>query len=205
MAMKGFVSSPANPCSLPVNDLFHPLKNFAIDSAIIAAAGSAGYFCLRKHYYSFCKKVHLLTLSKMTKHQIELVQHSWEKIKPVIQAASESFYSKLFERAPQVRHLFKEDISEQAAKLGFTLTYVVSRLDKLDTILEDVQKLAIRHNNYGAEPAHYALVGECLLATLEEGLGADWNNQLKEAWATVYGILADAMIQAQQESSEQRA
>jgi len=45
-------------------------------------------------------------------------------------------------------------------------------------------------------------VGECLLATLEEGLAADWNTELKEAWAAAYGVLADAMIQAQQESLE---
>jgi hypothetical protein len=41
------------------------------------------------------------------------------------------------------------------------LTYVVSRLDKLDTVLDDVRKLAIRHN-HGAQPAHYIVVGESL-------------------------------------------
>jgi hemoglobin-like flavoprotein len=141
----------------------------------------------------------------MTTHQIELVQQSWEKVKPVMQAAGESFYYKLFEKAPQLRHLFNKDISEQAGKLVYMLTYAVSRLDKLDTILEDVQKLAVRHNKYGAEPDHYIIVGECLLETLEDGLGKNWNNELREAWASVYGILANAMIQAQQESLEKRA
>lgn len=141
----------------------------------------------------------------MTTHQIEMVQQSWEKIKPVMQVAGESFYHKLFERAPQIRHLFKEDIRGQAGKLAYMLTYVVSRLDKLDTIIEDVQKLGIRHNKYGTEPEHYAVVGECLLETLEDGLGADWNNGLKKAWSTAYGILANAMIQAQEQSLEKRA
>jgi nitric oxide dioxygenase len=141
----------------------------------------------------------------MTSHQIKMVQHSWEKIKPAMQATGELFYHKLFERAPQIRHLFKEDVSEQAGRLTYMLTYIVGRLDKLDTILEDVQRLAIRHNKYGAEPEHYAIVGECLLATLEEGLGAGWNNQLKEAWASAYAILSDAMIRAQQQSLEKRA
>jgi hemoglobin-like flavoprotein len=103
----------------------------------------------------------------MTTRQIQLVQQSWETVKPIAQQAGELFYQKLFDKAPQVRHLFKEDISGQAGKLGYMLTYVVSRLDNLDTIVVDVQKLAVRHNKYGAEPAHYAVVGECLLATLE--------------------------------------
>ena len=141
----------------------------------------------------------------MTNQQIKMVQQSWEKIKPGMQAAGELFYHKLFERAPAIRHLFKEDVREQAGRLGYMLTYIVSRLDKLDTILEDVERLAIRHNKYGAEPEHYAIVGECLLATLEERLAADWNNQLEKAWAAAYKILADAMIRAQQESLEKRA
>jgi len=141
----------------------------------------------------------------MTTHQIKLVQQSWEKVKPEMQATGELFYHKLFERAPQIRHLFKEDVTEQAGRLGYMLTYIVSRLDRLDTILEDVQRLAIRHNKYGAEPEHYAIVGECLLATLEEGLAADWNKQLKEAWTSAYGIISNAMIEAQQQSSEKRA
>jgi len=141
----------------------------------------------------------------MTTQQIETVQQSWEKVKPVLQETGESFYKKLFEKAPQLRHLFKEDVTAQAGRLGYMLTYIVSRLDKLDTILQDVQNLAIRHNKYGAQPEHYAVVGECLLATLEESLGRHWNKQVKDAWATVYGVLADAMIQAQQDSLEKRA
>jgi hemoglobin-like flavoprotein len=141
----------------------------------------------------------------MTTQQIKLVQRSWEKIKPKMQESGEVFYHKLFERAPQIRHLFKDDVTEQAGRLAYMLTYAAGRLDKLDTILEDIQRLAIRHNKYGAEPWHYTIVGECLLNTLEEGLGADWNKDLKEAWANAYTILSNAMIQAQQESAEKIA
>ena len=139
----------------------------------------------------------------MTTHQVEMVQQSWEKVKPVMQATGEVFYHKLFERAPQIRHLFKDDVTEQAGRLAYMLTYIVSRLDKLDTVVEDIQKLAVRHNKYGAKPEHYEIVGECLLATLEEGLGKDWNIQLKKAWGTAYGILANAMIEAQTVDSQQ--
>lgn len=141
----------------------------------------------------------------MTNQQVTLVQNSWEKIKPQMQQAGEIFYKKLFEKAPQVRHLFKEDVTTQAGRLGYMLTYIVGRLDKLDTIMDDVRRLAVRHNQYGAAPQHYVVVGECLLATLREGLGKNWNKELEEAWTTAYQILADAMIQAQQQASEKRA
>lgn len=141
----------------------------------------------------------------MTAQQISLVQQSWEKIKPEIQATGETFYAKLFEKAPQIRHLFQENVSSQAGRLGYMLTYIVGRLDKLDTITDDIQRLAVRHNRYGAEPEHYAIVGECLIATLEEKLGSAWNKSLKQAWSAAYKILADAMIQAQQQTEEKRA
>ncbi len=141
----------------------------------------------------------------MTTHQIEMVQQSWERIKPGAQSAGELFYQKLFEKAPQVRHMFRSDISEQAGKLTYMLTYVVNRLDKLDTMVDDVQKLAVRHDKYGAEPEHYMVVGDCLLETLQEGLGEDWNHQLMRAWAAAYGTLANAMIQAQLQSRQNRA
>lgn len=134
----------------------------------------------------------------MTTHQIQLVQTSWKEVKPIAQQAGEIFYNKLFSVAPHTRHMFKPDISGQAAKLTYMLTYVVNNLDSLDTIIEDVRKLAVRHNKYGAEPGHYAVVGQCLIETLAEGLGANWTNELQDAWINAYTIISDAMIQAQQ-------
>ena len=53
----------------------------------------------------------------MTSKQIELVQTSWEAIKPLGKEAGEIFYRRLFEAAPQLRTMFKDDMSQQAAKL----------------------------------------------------------------------------------------
>jgi hemoglobin-like flavoprotein len=43
---------------------------------------------------------------------------------------------------------------------------------------------------------HYATVGAALLKTLEQGLGDDFTPPVREAWAAVYGLVADVMIQA---------
>lgn len=56
--------------------------------------------------------------------------------------------------------------------------------------------MARRHVSYGAQPKHYAYVGEALLWTLERGLGEHWTPPVAEAWQACYEILAKAMIEA---------
>ena len=74
----------------------------------------------------------------MTQQQIILVQQSWAGVLPVAKQAGLMFYSKLFEAAPGVRHLFKPDISEQANKLVTILGYIVSKLDHMEALLPEV-------------------------------------------------------------------
>ncbi|HEY0679939.1 MAG TPA: globin family protein [Chitinophagaceae bacterium] len=136
----------------------------------------------------------------MTQQQINHVQQSWKKVLPIARQAGLIFYDKLFDHAPGVRHLFKQDISEQANKLVTILGYVVSKLNHMEELLPEVQKLGVRHNAYGTEPSHYEAVGHCLIATLREGLGNEWTPEVQDAWITAYNTLKNVMIVAQAES-----
>lgn len=133
----------------------------------------------------------------MTNKQIELVQQSWLVVKPIADIAALNFYEKLFQKAPGIRHLFKGDVKQQAQKLAAMLTFVVRELHRVDDIVDDVKNLGLRHQNYGAKPEHYDLVGVCLIETLAEGLGEKWNQEVEMAWIAAYTILKDAMIGAQ--------
>jgi hemoglobin-like flavoprotein len=136
----------------------------------------------------------------ITEKQIQLVKTSWSYVVVSADEAGQLFYQRLFEVAPGVRHMFKGDIKEQAKKLMNMVTLIVTKLHKLDDIINEVKSLAQRHQRYGAAPAHYQVVGECLLWTLEKGLGEKWNGETAEAWTKVYGILSDAMIKNQSAS-----
>lgn len=141
----------------------------------------------------------------MTTEQINLVQQSWNKVLPVAKEAGLSFYDKLFEAAPGVRHLFKHDIGEQANKLVTVLGYVVTKLNQMEELLPEVKKLGIRHNNYGTEPLHYEVVGQCLIATLKEGLKDEWSAEVQDAWVTAYNTIKNVMIVAQAEHNAMTA
>lgn len=136
----------------------------------------------------------------MTPEQINLVKMSWEKVLPIAETAAELFYAKLFQLEPELESMFKGDMKEQGAKLMTMINMVVNSLDKLDLIVPAVQSLGVRHVDYGVKDAHYDLVGEALLSTLEQGLGEGFTADVKAAWTTAYVTLANVMKNAANEA-----
>ncbi|WP_085314534.1 globin domain-containing protein [Derxia lacustris] len=130
----------------------------------------------------------------MTSEQIALVQASWQRVLPLHDVVAGIFYAKLFEIDPSLRALFKGDIGMQGRKLVAMLATVIDKLDKLDTVMRDIQSLGRLHVHYGVKDEHYETVGLALLATLQTGLGDEhFPAETRAAWATAYTALADAM------------
>jgi hemoglobin-like flavoprotein len=132
----------------------------------------------------------------MTPEQIELVQTTWDKVKPNSEAVAEMFYARLFELDPSLRPLFKGDMKEQGKKLVATLNLAVSSLTKLEEILPAVQDLGRRHVEYGVPDESYQTVGAALLDTLGKGLGDDFTDDVKGAWTLTYVTLSNVMLEA---------
>jgi len=137
----------------------------------------------------------------MTPEQVVLVKSSWEKVVPISDKAAELFYGKLFELDPSLKSLFKGDMAEQGKKLMKMINTAVNGLDRLNDIVPAVQQLGIRHIQYGVKDEHYDTVGAALLWTLGAGLGELFTEEVEQAWATVYGILADTMKTAAAEAA----
>lgn len=129
----------------------------------------------------------------MTPKQVEIVQSTWALVVPIKDEAAAMFYGKLFEMDPSLSALFKGDMKEQGRKLMAMITTAVNSLTRLEALVPAVQQLGKRHQSYGVVDAHYATVGGALLWTLEAGLGSAFTPEVKEAWATTYGVLADTM------------
>jgi hemoglobin-like flavoprotein len=137
----------------------------------------------------------------MTPEQVQLVKSSWAQVLPISDKAAELFYGKLFEMDPSLKPLFSGDMVEQGKKLMKMINTAVNGLDRLGEIVPAVQQLGVRHVSYGVKDEHYGTVGAALLWTLEAGLGDAFTEETKDAWATVYGILADTMKAAAAEAA----
>ncbi|WP_419913763.1 globin domain-containing protein [Hoeflea sp.] len=145
----------------------------------------------------------------MNRDQIAIVQDTWQQVLPIAEVAADLFYDRLFELDPDVKDLFAQtDMSAQKAKLLATLASTIAGLNTSATLLRDLEELGRRHAAYGVRPAHYELIGEALLWTLERGLADRWSHEAAEAWAAAYALIAGQMqkgAKASQQSNVRRA
>jgi hemoglobin-like flavoprotein len=132
----------------------------------------------------------------MTARQIQLVQSTWEQVVPIADQAAALFYKRLFELDPELKPMFKSDITEQGKKLMQMITMSVRGLNDLPKQVTVVEDLGRRHVGYGVRNRDYDTVGTSLLWTLEQGLGSAFTPEVKDAWTLTYQTLASVMQKA---------
>jgi hemoglobin-like flavoprotein len=137
----------------------------------------------------------------VTPEQIQHVRSSFAKMAASQGQAAAMFYCRLFELEPSLRRLFKGDMIAQGARLMASLRHVVGALDHLERVLPSLRELGRRHAAHGVRPEHYATVGEALIWTLEQRLGAAFTRETRRAWIDAYAGLAWPMIAAAEEDN----
>jgi methyl-accepting chemotaxis protein len=126
---------------------------------------------------------------------VDALEASFDLIAPRGDELVETFYAKLFAAAPAVRPLFANtDLKRQKAMLLSALVLVRKSLRNFDAIVPTLRQLGARHVGYGAQPAHYPVVGSVLIASMAEIAGAAWRPEYERAWASAFDAIAGAML-----------
>jgi hemoglobin-like flavoprotein len=131
----------------------------------------------------------------MSPELIQRLEDSFEALKPQGEQLVDRFYQILFERAPQVRSFFPDDLSGQQKKLLASLAFTVANLRKPDALVEALHALGARHVNYGTTAEHYPVVRDCMIEAMSQTAGDLWNPQLAEAWMTALDFVSSVMIE----------
>ncbi|MHA1537664.1 MAG: globin domain-containing protein [Alphaproteobacteria bacterium] len=131
-----------------------------------------------------------------TEEQALLVQETMEKLSLVAEDAAETFYNRLFELEPEARPLFKGDVKEQGGKLMSMIALAVGGLNDPAKLIPTIEALGVGHAEYGVLDRHYESFGEALLWALDNGLGEAFTPEVREAWVSVYTLLAGIMKEA---------
>ena len=100
-----------------------------------------------------------------------------------------TFYKRMFENNPEVKAMFnmaKQESGEQPKALAMA-------------VLAAAQKMCKAHVNANVKPEHYPIVGENLLAAIKEVLKDAATEEVLNAWAEAYEVIAKVFIQIEKD------
>jgi len=137
----------------------------------------------------------------ITPEQADLVRRSFDAIWPVRRKIAELFYQRLFELAPDARHLFPDDMERQHLKLMDMIAAIVGALDERELFQSIITHSGRQHAQFGVSQSHFVAFGEALIWCLEQQFGSAFTPQLREAWITLYDAVQDEMIRAAQQAA----
>ncbi len=138
--------------------------------------------------------------------QVELLEQSFNYIKPYRNQFVSSFYENLVKASPKIKSLFAalepETLKNQ---LWDSLVLVVANLRQPDTLNDVLQGLGARLFTYGALAKHYPLVRDAFFATFEQFLGSEWNSKFQQAWLDAYVTFSGMMLDGADHAQKQIA
>ncbi|WP_419875697.1 NO-inducible flavohemoprotein [Candidatus Pristimantibacillus sp. PTI5] len=120
-------------------------------------------------------------------------------------AITKRFYELLFTNHPELLNIFNhanQKQGKQQTALANAVYAAAVHIDNLAAIIPVVKQIGHKHRSLGVKPEHYPIVGTYLLKAIKEVLGDAATDEIINAWAEAYGIIADAFISIEQEMYE---
>ena len=118
------------------------------------------------------------------------------------EALTTHFYKIMLAEHPEVRPFFNQAHQangDQPRALANGVLMYARNIDRLEQLGGLVNQIIQKHVSLQIEPAHYPVVGGCLLRAIREVLGAEIaTDEVIAAWAAAYQQLADILIGAEE-------
>ncbi len=131
---------------------------------------------------------------ELTQKQIALIRQTHEKLARSAEKIGQEFYADLFNRIPEARKLFREDLSDQGMRFMSAINVIVDNLDNLAAMQLEIDKLARGHAVMAIKPEWYRQMQEALIDTFAYAMGADFTNEAELAWRSAFTQICDQMI-----------
>jgi hemoglobin-like flavoprotein len=103
-------------------------------------------------------------------------------------------FRSLSDHHPGIRALFPDDTARLNKRLFETLAQVVCALPRFHSLQEPLMVLGVKAAAAGANPRHYPVVRDELLATMADLAGPDWTDDLANDWLFVLDAVSGAML-----------
>ncbi|MGF1768126.1 NO-inducible flavohemoprotein [Enterovibrio makurazakiensis] len=110
------------------------------------------------------------------------------------------FYDRMFSHHPELKNIFNmsnQFTGAQREALFNAVHGYAANIDNLPALLPVIEKIAQKHVSFNVTPEMYAIVGENLLATIDELFSP--GQEVLDAWAEAYGVLANVFVTREEE------
>ena len=104
-------------------------------------------------------------------------------------------YARMAEEQPKLKALFVNSRDGQADRLAAAVLAYAQNIEKLEALGPSIEAIAKKHVSAKVLPKHYPIVGQLLLAAMQDVLGDAINDEILEAWKEAYFYLADIFIE----------
>lgn len=118
------------------------------------------------------------------------------------------FYKNMFTAHPELLNIFNhanQAKGRQQTALANTVLAAAQNIDQLETIIPVVKQIAHKHRSLMIKAEHYPIVGEFLLKAIKEVLGDAATDEIIQAWADAYGVIAQVFIDIEKQMYEESA
>ena len=138
----------------------------------------------------------------LTPEQRAIVKSTVPLLETGGEALTTHFYQIMLAEHPEVRPFFNQAHQangDQPRALANGVLMYARNIDRLEQLGGLVSQIIQKHVSLQIEPAHYPVVGSCLLRAIREVLGAEIaTDAVIAAWGAAYQQLADILIGAEE-------
>ncbi|TFW71629.1 NO-inducible flavohemoprotein [Methylotenera oryzisoli] len=110
------------------------------------------------------------------------------------------FYKNMFESHPELKNIFNmgnQANGSQQQSLAAAVFAYAANIDNSAALAPVIERIVHKHVSVGIKAEHYPIVGSNLIGAIKGVLGEAATPELLAAWEEAYGLLADALIDAE--------
>lgn len=139
---------------------------------------------------------------------VETIKATAPAVAANAEAITRRFYGLMFAGNPEVQAFFNQahqHAGTQPRALAGAICAYAANIDNLAALGPAVELIAQKHCALMIKPEHYPIVGKHLLVAIKDVLGDAVTDEVRDAWAEAYGLLAKVLIDREAEIYREQA
>lgn len=138
----------------------------------------------------------------LTEQEQNIIKQTMPLLKEKGTEITSIFYPKMFKAHPELLNMFNQTNQKkgmQSSALAQAVLSAAMNINQLEAIKPAIMPVAYKHCALQVYPEHYPIVGENLLAAIQDVTGLEKNAPVIQTWAKAYDDIANVFIKLEKD------